>query len=409
MFAYLSGGRGRPSFWPRLPQAAIAAAVALAAVLPASVAWAAGPARSAAEVTGTLGDLTAVAAIPGTPDAWAVGWKCPKTQEGCTPGPGLVLRKGSAGWSAVPAPSPGGQAMLVAVSADSASDAWAVGSDDGGEKNLYLHWNGSAWKQVPGPTPDGSVLTGVTAISPSDALAVGSDTSPSGATVTLALRWNGKSWAKQATPDPSSSDSELLGVTATSATSAWAAGFSLDSQSRNETLILHWNGSTWQQASAPAVATFGTRLSGIAARSPSDVWAVGQFYSAADADQPLILHWNGTAWSRAALPGAGSKTEELYGVTATSPSNAWAVGLGPCIGPSGNCPSKTLTMHWNGRSWKVVNSMSVSDQTDRNSLTGVAATAASNVWAVGDYFPAAEGEPFYQMLQQWNGTSWATR
>ena len=200
--------------------------------------------------------------------------------------------------------------MLVAVSADSASDAWAVGSDDGGEKNLYLHWNGSAWKQVPGPTPDGSVLTGVTAISPSDALAVGSYTSPSGATVTLALRWNGKSWAKQATPDPSSSDNELLGVTATSATSAWAAGFSLDPQSRNETLILHWNGSTWQQASAPAVATFGTQLSGIAAGSPSDVWAVGQFYSAADADQPLILHWNGTTWSRATLPGAGSKTED---------------------------------------------------------------------------------------------------
>ena len=96
---------------------------------------------------------------------------------------------------------------------------------------------------------------------------------------------------------PSSSDNELLGVTATSATSAWAAGFSLDSQSRNQTLILHWNGSTWQQASTPAVATFGTRLSGIAAGSPSDVWAVGQFYSAADADQPLILHWNGTAWS----------------------------------------------------------------------------------------------------------------
>ncbi len=278
MFTYRSARRRPPLPRPGRPQAVIAAAVTLTAVLPASVAWAAGPARSAGAVTGTLGDLTSVAVIPGTTDAWAVGWKCPKEPEGCTPGPDLVLRKGTAGWSAVPAPSPGGQAMLVAVSADSASDAWAVESDDGGEKNLYLHWNGSAWKQVPGPTPDGSVLTGVTAISPSDALAVGSYTSPSGVTVTLALRWNGKSWAKQTTPDPSSEDNELLGVTATSASSAWAAGFSLDAQSRYETLILHWNGSTWQRASAPAVATFGTRLSGIAAGSPSDVWAVGQFF-----------------------------------------------------------------------------------------------------------------------------------
>ncbi len=408
MFTYLSVRHERPSCRPGRAQAAIAAALALTAVLPAGVAWAAGPARPAAAVTGMLGDLTAVAVIPGTTGAWAVGWKCPQEPGSCPPGPGLVLRKGTAGWSAVPAPSPGGQAMLVAVSADSASDAWAVGSDDGGEKNLYLHWNGSEWKQVPGPTPDGSVLTGVTAISPSDALAVGSYTSPSGATVTLALRWNGKSWAKQATPDPSSSDNELLGVTAASPTSAWAAGFSLDPQSRDETLILHWNGTTWQQASAPAVASFGTRLSGIAAGSASDVWAVGQFYSAAQADQPLILHWNGTTWSRATLPGAGSKTEMLFGVTSVSPACAWAVGRGPCIGPSVNCPSQSLTMHWNGTSWKVVGSVSVSDHNDQNSLASVAALSASNVWAVGDYFPAAAGEPVHEMLQQWNGASWAS-
>ncbi len=404
MYTYLTVRRGRPLLRSGRPLAAIAAAVT-AALVPAGAAWAAGP---AAAVTGTLGNLTAVAAIPGTTGAWAVGWKCPKQPEGCTPGADLVLRKGSAGWSAVPAPSPGGQAMLVAVSADSASDAWAVGSDDGGEKNLYLHWTGTAWKQVPGPTPDGSVLTGVTAISPSDVLAVGSYTSPSGATVTLALRWNGTSWVKQATPDPSSQDNELSGVTATSASSAWAAGFSLGAQSRYETLILHWNGTTWQRASTPAVATFATQLSGIAAGSPSDVWAVGQFYSGADADQPLILHWDGTAWTRATLPGAGSKTETLFGVTSVSPTDAWAVGRGPCLGPSGNCPSKTLTMHWNGSSWTVVGSVSVADNTDQNSLTGVAAISASNVWAVGDYFPAAENEPFYQMLQQWNGANWAT-
>jgi hypothetical protein len=407
MRTYLSVRRGRSMLRPRWPRAAIAAGLA-AALLPAGAAWAAGPARAAGAITGTLGDLTAVAAIPGTAGAWAVGWKCPKAPEGCTPGADLVLRKGSAGWSAVPAPSPGGQATLVAVSADSASDAWAVGTDDGGEKNLYLHWTGTAWKQVPGPTPDGSVLTGVTAISPSDALAVGRYTSASGATVTLALRWTGKTWVKQASPDPSSEDNELFGVTATSASDAWAAGFSLGPQSRQETLILHWNGTTWQRASTPAVATFGTQLSGIAADSPSDIWAVGQFFSAADAKQPLILHWNGTTWTRATLPGPGSKTEMLYGAAVVSPTDAWAVGLGPCVGPSGNCPSQALTMHWNGTSWKVVGSVSVSDHTDQNSLTGVAAISASNVWAVGDYFPAAENEPVYQMLQQWNGAKWAS-
>ena len=74
-------------------------------------------------------------------------------------------------------------------------------------------------------------------------------------------------------------------------------GYWLDPQSRNQTLILHWNGRTWRKAVAPPVATFGTRLSAVAAASASDAWAVGQYYSSADADQPLILHWNGKSWS----------------------------------------------------------------------------------------------------------------
>ena len=55
MFAYLSGGRARPSFWPGRPQAAIAAALALAAVLPAGAAWAAGPGRSLRRAGGSGG------------------------------------------------------------------------------------------------------------------------------------------------------------------------------------------------------------------------------------------------------------------------------------------------------------------------------------------------------------------
>jgi hypothetical protein len=398
------------------PRAAIAVAVAVAVVSATTVMTAVitggvaraqtGPATAGA-VTGSRVSLAAVAAIPGTSTAWAVGEDCPKEPEGCTPGNDVILRESGSGWAATPAPSPGGQASLVAVSADSASDAWAVGSYDGGEKNLYLHWNGSAWRQVNGP--GNSVLTGVTAISPTEALAVGYQDSTSGVDVTVSLRWNGQSWSKVATPDPSTSENELLGVTATSAGNAWAVGVSLDPQSRTETLVLHWNGSSWSQASAPAIASFGTQLAAVTATSATNAWAVGQFYSAADVDQPLILHWNGTAWTRAALPKAGSKVEMLLGVAATSAGNAWAVGLGPCIGPSVDCPSHTLIMHWNGTAWSVSQSVSVNDSTNQNALAGVAAISASTVWAVGDYFPAAENEPVYALLEHWNGSRWGTQ
>jgi hypothetical protein len=410
VFTYrqLARGQGEPRgfSWVRsLKKSVTVVAVAGAVLLTASGAWAG--ARPLTAVTGTRADLTAVTAIPGTSGAWAVGEKCPKEPEGCTPGSDEILRESASGWSEGPAPDPGGQASLVAVSADSATDAWAVGSYFGGEKNLYLHWTGAAWKQVGGP--DNSTLTGVAAISPTDALAVGYYTSSTGATVTLALHWNGKTWAKVATPNPGGAgDDELLGVTAVSATDAWAVGYLLTGAAGLQTLILHWNGQAWSQSTAPRATTDGTRLSAVAAGSGTDVWAVGQYNTASDWEHPLILHWNGQAWSEQKLPRFGQNQYELDGVAATA-SSVWAVGLGPCVGPSINCPSKTLTMHLTSSGWHVATSVSVSDTVDQNVLAGVAVTSGSNAWAVGEYFPAAESEPVFAMLQHWNGAHWTTQ
>ena len=39
----------------------------------------------------------------------------------------------------------------------------------------------------------------------------------------------------------------------------------------------------------------------------------------------MILHWNGTAWALVASPNPGPETG-LFAVAASSASNAWAVG-----------------------------------------------------------------------------------
>jgi hypothetical protein len=384
----------------------LGAAVLFLAAAPATAA-AAAPSPAAA-ITGTRATLTAVAAIPGSTGAWAVGESCPKTQEGCVPGRDLVLRENAGVWSPVSAPSPGGQASLVAVSAGSSSDAWAVGSYDGGEKNLYLHWTGGSWKRVNGPS--NSTLTGVAVISPTDALAVGYGTSPAGATVTVSLHWNGKSWTRVATPSPGGAgDDELLGVTAIpGSTGAWAVGYYQDSAATFKTLVLHWTGSAWRQASAPPVATLGTQLSAVTSVSSRDSWAVGQYDTASNFDHPLILHWNGSTWSRPKLPPLKQNVYVLHGVAATA-SDVWAVGLGPCVGPSINCPSKVLTMHLTSGGWKVVPGVSVASKQNQNSLSGVALTSAGTAWAVGDYFPAAEDEPIFALLEQQKGSGWVTK
>jgi len=51
----------------------------------------------------------------------------------------------------VPTPNPGGGSSLSGASAVSATDAWAVGHTNpfgGGQVPLILHWNGTSWAIV---------------------------------------------------------------------------------------------------------------------------------------------------------------------------------------------------------------------------------------------------------------------
>jgi hypothetical protein len=68
----------------------------------------------------------------------------------------------------------------------------------------------------------------------------------------------------------------------------------------------------------------------------------------------VTLHWNGTAWSRVPSPspgnGDGEGTSELFGVSALSSTDAWAVGdyINQTTGII-----DTLILHWNGSTWSV--------------------------------------------------------
>ena len=89
--------------------------------------------------------------------------------------------------------------------------------------------------------------------------------------------------------------------------------------------------------------TFPGVLHGVSATSATDAWAVG-----VGRGGTLILHWNGTAWSRMASPSPDRRLQ-LVAVTATSAANAWAVGFNTT--PTGQ--PRTLIMHWNGTRWSM--------------------------------------------------------
>src|SRR5205823_4783917 len=93
----------------------------------------------------------------------------------------------------------------------------------------------------------------------------------------------------------------------------------------NQTLIEHWNGTTWSLVTSPNPNGNGTLL-GVAAVSKSNVWAVGTFNNTAGSSHTLIEHWNGTTWSHVTSPNPNGGSS-LFGVARVlATSQLWAVG-----------------------------------------------------------------------------------
>jgi hypothetical protein len=352
-------------------------------------------------------------------DAWAVGGFS------TAGGRRLILHWNGSRWAPVTSPDPGNGAQLTAVSARSASDAWAVGSyctsGCGGvsaaKQAFILRWNGTSWKRTAIPPPRGAIssfLSGVTALSPDSAWAVGSYCPAAQCYLggpparPLILHWNGAVWRRVASPDPGGRfGTSLNAVTASSATSAWAVGSYGTRPSHpavcpgcpgQQSLVLHWNGRAWAQMASPSHGLPpDSNLTGVSATSPSAALAVGwSYFSGRDEQKSLALRWNGTAWRQVASPNPGPPGNvfaPLYGVSALSPSSAWAVGSR--LTGNGDWP---LMLHWNGTSWvRVANPSSAGGQD--SVLTAVSAVSRTSAWAVG------HGREI--LILHWNGSRWA--
>jgi hypothetical protein len=335
------------------------------------------------------GQLFGVAATSAR-NAWAVG-------QATVSGKTIILHWDGTAWRRVPSPTPKGGGALYAVAATSSRNAWAVGGSDGPPGTTeILHWNGTAWRSVPSPAPrGGGALFGVAATSAGNAWAVGCAGNcfqGFGGIKTLTLHWNGSTWRRVPSPSPGTG-SALSGVAAVSARNAWAVGctaFCFLSSARPHTVILHWNGTGWQRAPSPARARIGA-LNGVAATSAGNAWAVGcagHCFGPMATTSTMIVRWNGTTWKDVASPSPAGNSV-LTAVAATSARNAWAVGYTRGSG-------KTLIAHWDGAAWRRVPSPTPGQFSQ---LLGVAATSRRNAWAAGADLNAA-------IVQHWNGSTW---
>ena len=311
---------------------------------------------------------------------------------------------GGAVWQIVPSPNPGTFPTLLGVAARSASDAWTVGYYANSTNSTYFslaeHWTGSAWAVVPTPNPFGSqnILTAVADLSPANAWAVGYSVDNSSyynpVYRPLTEHWNGTGWsAVPAATDSNGGSDVLSGVAAASATDAWAVGNHFDATIGGyDGLIEHWNGTGWSIVPSP---TSTSNLSSVAVISASDVWAAGQAQG-----QPAFEHWNGKTWTAFSGPPVSAAYVSVSGITAVSASDVWAVGT--TRGTARGAPYQTLAEHWNGKDWSIV--PTPNPVTGNDLFIQAAAISSSDVWAVGyDYGPTGGASP---LLANWDGTKW---
>jgi len=210
--------------------------------------------------------------------------------------------------------------------------------------------------------------------------------------------------------------SELTSVTAHSPCDVWVGGGQSSTPATDpfQPLVEHWDGTAW--TAAVTVHAPG-EIQGIGERSPSDVWAVGRTGDNTQAT-PLILHWDGMSWTQSVIPSLANDAgfAELTAVAARGKADAWAVGR--VRTPAGD---RTLILHWNGSAWKRVPSPDLRGIGVNDWLTGVTTVSASDAWAVGDpnaphpagldrSAPAGSAKaaavPKQTLIVHWDGRHW---
>jgi len=207
---------------------------------------------------------------------------------------------------------------------------------------------------------------------------------------------------------------EISGVVALSRCDIWATGRPGQTLTADSpTDLLHWNGRQWSLITSPAVPASPISQHSIAATSASDVWVVGSVLATPTQELTLIGHWNGTAFTRVASPSpaAAPYVNELNGVSATSPGDAWAVGGYGYYDPETEAEGlRPLVLHWDGQAWTQVPAAippTIDGPSSLAELRAVTARCDCDTWAVGDYYTeTALGSREVTLIERWDGHAW---
>jgi hypothetical protein len=296
----------------------------------------------------------------------------------------LVQHWDGAAWGIVASPntSPAQSNILYDVACVATDDCWVAGYflGDTGWQTLTLHWDGAAWTIVPSPSAAGgnNFLTDIACVAADDCWAVGFR--DAGVYQTLILRWNGTAWSLVESPNTDlASENRLSGIACVAADDCWAVGLHKVDGFLQRTLVARWDGAAWSLVASPNVGEGRNNvLEDVACESASACWAVGAWSpGAAGTGQPLILRWDGGAWTAAEAPQGPNLNNFLRGVTCAAAADCWAVGDVFLDGYA-----RTLVQHWDGNAWSTVPSPNTG-AAQASRLVGVSCATPRDCRSVG--------------------------
>lgn len=148
----------------------------------------------------------------------------------------------------------------------------------------------------------------------------------------------------------------------------------------------HRHHGRWSRVKLPKLGGRYAQINAIAAGSGASVWLAGGRQSAGIQNLPSIWRWSGKKFVAMKLPRMQACACDISSVSASSATNAWAVGS---IDTITGTFSTNVALHWNGKKWSAVSNIYGVD------FTEVSTSGPDNAFAT-------DGANLYH----WNGKAW---
>jgi hypothetical protein len=239
---------------------------------------------------------------------------------------------------------------LLTVDPVSKRDAWAGGCaatriqqpGPGGPvptRPLIEHFGGKSWHRVATPRGLGGCIGYIRSSGPGNVWAFGWNVTPKFVTSAFALRLARGHWTVAKRWGPKTIGSYLpIGAAVLSKSSVWVFF--------NNNLVEHYNGRSWRKTAVPGESF----LQAVSTDSRGGVWVVTE--GSEDVDHLQVVdgkaHWSSTSIS-GAIPSSGSVT----GIYARTPTDVWVVGSSQ-VTRHGKTVFHPVAAHFTAGAWHSV-------------------------------------------------------